>query len=137
MIFYSARKILNRAGRSPSRILLAFKAHVSTRLPRNHSDPLYRYSQMDFTGDSYMVNPWELINNSFRWKSIEVAQYIALASYRNYSEYAITRDTTLDLFHSPVDTTTINNNRLLRIVDGKIHFYYEEDMKRRNILWQV
>lgn len=82
-----------------------------------------------------MLNPHELIKYAFRWTPKEVAEYIGLASFRNYSEYRVTGDKSLDLFHSPVDQDTINQNRLLRIKDGRIYFYYEEDIERRNKLW--
>ena len=82
-----------------------------------------------------MTKPHDLISNYFRYTPKEVAQYIGLASFRNYGEYTVTKDTTLDLFHSPVDQDNINQNRLLRIVDDRIHFYYEEDIPRRNKIW--
>ena len=132
---YSFRKMQIKTGRSSRRILLAFKAHASSRLPTSFRDPLYQYYQTDFTGDSFMLNPHELICNYFRWNPKEIAEYIGLASFRNYSEYLITGDKTLDLFHSPVDQDTINNNRLLRIQNGRIYFYYEEAPNRRIKLW--
>lgn len=82
-----------------------------------------------------MLNPYELLKYAFKYTPKEVAQYIGLASFRNYSEYSVTGDKSLDLFHSPVDQDTINQNRLLRILDGRIYFYYEEDTKRRNRIW--
>lgn len=82
-----------------------------------------------------MLNPHELINYSFKWKPKEVAQYIGLASFRSYSEYSVTGDKSLDLFHSPVDQDIIQQNRLLRIVDDRVYFYYEEDAKRRKQIW--
>ena len=82
-----------------------------------------------------MCNPHDLICYAFKYTPKEVAEYIGLASFRNYGEYTVTGDKTLDLFHSPVDQDTINNNRLLRIVDGRVYFYYEEDAKRRNTIW--
>jgi hypothetical protein len=135
MIWYSLRKMLNKTGGSSKRLLLAFKAHASSRLPKNRFDPLYNYYTCDFNGDSFMLNPHELIIYAFKWTPKEVAQYIGLASFRNYSDYVVTGDKSLDLFHSPVDQDTINNNRLLRIVDGRVLFYYEEDIKRRNKIW--
>lgn len=135
MLFYDMRRILLKAGKSSKNILTAFTAHATSRMPRDRYDPIYKYKQMDFSGHSFMLNPHELIQNSFRWKPIEIAQYIGLASYRNYSEYAVNNDATLDLFHSPVDQDKINQNRLLRIVNNRIHFYYEEDPKRRNRIW--
>jgi len=133
--FYSLKKIINRTGGSSKRMLLAFRAHVSSGLPKSKNDPLYRYYQMDFSGNSFMLNPHELIKYAFKYTPKEVAQYIGLASFRNYSYYRVTGDRSLDLFHSPVDQDTINQNRLLRIVDGRVHFYYEEDAKRRNRIW--
>ncbi|RZK39920.1 MAG: hypothetical protein EOO61_06865 [Hymenobacter sp.] len=127
--------MLLKTGTSSKRLLQAFTAHASSRLPKNRFDPLYSYYNCDFDGDSFMLNPHELITYAFKWTPKEVAQYIGLASYRNYSDYLVTSDKSLDLFHSPVDQDTINNNRLLRIVEDRVYFYYEEDMKRRNIIW--
>lgn len=126
---------MNKTGRSSKRILMAFSAHASSRLPKNRYDPLYDYYNTDFHGDSYMINPHELITYAFKWTPKEVAQYIGLASFRSYSEYEITKDASLDLFHSPVSKDDINKNRLLRIDNNRIRFYYEEDIKRRNKLW--
>ncbi len=135
MLFYSLKKILNKTGTSSKRILMAFTAHASSRLPKNRYDPLYQYINSDFSGTSFMRNPYELIKYAFKWRPLEVAQYIGLASFRSYSDYSVTGDLSLDLFHSPVDQDTIKQNRLLRIVDGRVYFYYEEDIKRRNKIW--
>lgn len=114
---------------------MAFKAHASSRLPKNHYDPLYEYYYSDFDGESFMLNPHELIQNAFRWTPREVAQYIGLASFRSYNQYSVSRDASLDLFHSPMNEDDINKNRLLRIDNDRIRFYYEEDIPRRNKLW--
>lgn len=82
-----------------------------------------------------MLNPHELINNSFRYTPKEVAQYIGLASFRSYNDYRLTNDSSLDLLHSPMNEDAIKQNRLLRIKDGRVHFLYEEDTKRRNKIW--
>ena len=42
---------------------------------------------------------------------------------------------TLDLAHSPMGQDAINNNRLLRIDDGEIHFLYEDYTGEHT--WQV
>lgn len=126
---------MNKTGGSSKRILQAFKAHSSTRLPKSLYDPLYSYKQVDFSGESFMLNPFELLDYSFKWKPKEVAEYIGLASFRSYSDYSVSGDKSLDLFHSPVDQDIINNNRLLRILKDRIYFYYEEDISRRNKIW--
>ena len=135
MLFYSLRKIQKKTGNSAKRILLAFRAHASSSLPKSRFDPLYAYHQVDFSGDSFMLNPHELITYAFKWTPKEVAEYIGLASFRSYGEYTVTGDKSLDLFHSPVDQDIIKQNRLLRIVGNRIYFYYEEDIKRRNKIW--
>ncbi len=135
MISYSWRKILLKCGRSPKRIILAFSAHITENLPKNKFDPLYQYHQIDFDGSSFMLNPHELIRYAFKWKPRHVAEYIGLASFRNYSNYVVTKDKTLDLLHSPVSEETINNNPLLRIKNRKIHFLYEEQITTRKKLW--
>jgi hypothetical protein len=123
---------MRKTGSSSKRILLAVRSIVSNRLPKNRYDPLYPFYGIDFSGKSFIINPETLITNAFRYKPKEVAEYIALASYRSYSYYATTGDTTLDLFHSPVEQTTINSNRLLKVIDGRVHFLYEEVPKENN-----
>ena len=135
MLFYDWGRIYRKTGGSSKRILLAFKAHASSRMPLSVRDPLYNYLTTDFSGSSFMIKPHDLISNYFRYTPKEAAQYIGLASRRNYGEYTVSQNKTLDLFHSPVNQDIINQNRLLRIVDDKIHFYYEEDISRRNKIW--
>lgn len=135
MLFFSWPKIRRWAGNSSRRIFLAFKAHATTNIATSIRDPEYSLKQKDFSGESFLRNPHELINNSFRWKVKEIAQYLGLASLRSYALYALTGDKTLDLFHCNVSEDTINQNRLLKLVDQKIYFYYEEDINRRNKIW--
>jgi hypothetical protein len=135
LLFYDWPRIHRKTGGSSKRILQAFKAHATTRLPKNRWDPIYDYWNIDFSGQSFMLRPHDLINNYFRYTPKEVAQYIGLASFRSYGYYSATGDASLDLFHSPVDQDTINQNKLLSIVDNRVHFFYEEDIKRRVKIW--
>ena len=95
-------------------------------LPRNKYDPVYHYYYTDFSGDSFLVNPHALLVNRNKWKDKEIADYIGLASFRNTGEYLATGKITLDLSHSPMGQDALNNNRLLRIDRGEIHFLYED-----------
>lgn len=133
--FFSWRKINIKCGRSANRIVLAIRSLIQKELPRNRNDPIYHYYYSDFSGDSYLLNLRELLDNAFRYTNKEIAQYIAIASYRNYAIYELTGDASLDVLHSPVGHNTINKNRLLRIVGDKIFFKYEEDTNRRKELW--
>lgn len=135
MIRYSIRRILIKAGRSSIRIVDAFKAACSSETARNRYDPQWKYRFTDFSGQSFMCNPQELFYNAFRYTHKEVAQYIILASYRSFANYSLTGDKALNLLHSPVPEVTIKQNRLLRILDNKIYFYYEEVPQRRIQVW--
>ena len=107
---------------------MMLRAMTMTSLPRNLYDPLYNYYYDDFSGESFLLRPTILLHEAFRYRPKEVAQYIGLASFRNYAHYCVTRDTTLDLLHSPVHEDIINKNRLLRIENGRIHFLYEKSL---------
>lgn len=130
MIFYDWRKIRLIAGLNPNKIILATRTLLG-EVPKNRYDPLYHYYIRDFTGKSFLVNIGEVLENDFFYRPKEIAEYIALASFRNYSNYASSGDTSLDLFHCPVRQDIITNNRLLSIEDGKILFKYEEVTKEK------
>lgn len=132
--FFSWRKIYRKCGRSSNRIVRAIRSLQQKELPRNRFDPMYDYYYSDFSGDNYILNLKELLDNAFRYSNKEIAQYVAIASYRNYAHYELTGDASLDLLHSPAEQDTINKNRLLRIIDDKVYFKYEEDT-RRNEIW--
>jgi hypothetical protein len=100
-------------------------------LPRHVYDPVYKYYYTDFSGDSFLVNPDALLVHRYEWKEKELADYIGLASFRSTGEYLATGKVTLDLSHSPLGQDAINNNRLLRIDRGEIHFLYEDYTKEK------
>jgi len=121
MIRYSWKKIYKKTGRSSKAIVEAFRIHVTKRT----RDKYNKYLWADFTGDSYMLNPYELLTFSFKYTAKQLAQYIILASYRNYIDYKLLRDKTLDIRLSPITKKQLLKNPLLTIENNKIHFYYE------------
>jgi hypothetical protein len=73
-------------------------------------------------GDSYIINPHRVLTD--RNSNIESKiQYIELACMRNYFDYKLAGDSTLELLL--VDPTTIQHNPLLKVVNNKIHFKFE------------
>ncbi len=126
ILYYDWKKILRHAGHSSKRILLIFETMLSKSMPRNRFDPTYRYYDKDFTGRSFLLHPEDLLSHRNKYKDKEIADYIGLASFRNLGEYKATGKLTLDLAHSPIGQDIINNNRLLRIDRGDIHFLYED-----------
>ena len=94
--------------------------------PKNYHDKTFKFYRYRFGGKSYLLNPKELLEAGRALSDREVVEYAGVASFRNYHNYVNTKDTTLDLLECPVSEEIINNNRLLKIKDGRIHFYYEE-----------
>lgn len=132
MIRFSWKKIQHEAGRSSKRIYLCLLSMLSTAMPRSRYDPLYRLQQKDFTGDSYLLEPYSLVlwgptEASYK----EVADYLGLASFRKFSEYLTTNDAGLDILHSPLSEEQMKQNRLLSIENGRIRFKYEEVTKEK------
>ena len=76
-----------------------------------------------------MLHPDILLHHSYKYKFIEIAQYIALCSYRATGDYLATQEVRLDSILVPaIIIQVIQNNRLLYISedDGYLHFMYEE-----------
>lgn len=129
MLLYDWRSIYRVTGGQARKIILAIKALSSEQPPLNHYDPIYHYYYKNLTGKSFLLNPKELIESDYFYKAKEIADYIGLASFRNYSYYATTGDASLDLLHSPVEQDIINKNRLLSIENGRVLFKFEEVIK--------
>lgn len=129
LILFNWRSIARAAKNDPKRILLALRV-LNGEKPKNTYDPLYFFYMKDLSGNSFLINLKELLENDCFYTAKEIAEYVALASFRNYSTYATTNDATLDLLHSPVSEVTITNNRLLSIENGKILFKFEEVTRR-------
>lgn len=92
----------------------------------NRYDPTYRFSLEDWSGDSFLVHPEKILSNRSKFKDSELAEYVALASFRSYANYKVTGKKTLPILMSPVNHNVINNNRLLTLHGEEIFFCWEE-----------
>jgi hypothetical protein len=135
MIFYSWSKIRRKAGNSSKRVITILEAMLANGMPRSRYDPIYSYYYEDFAGHSFLKNPEYLLQFRYKWRDKEIADYIGLASFRNFGEYKVNGKVTLDLALSPLGQDAINNNRLLRIDRNEIHFLYEDYTGEHT--WQV
>jgi hypothetical protein len=122
---YDWKKICKAAKNNVGHIVTIFDMITYNRRPRSLQDSRLLFYGKDFSGQSFMLNPKGLLENKHAFTYKEIAQYIALASYRNYSDYIITGDKTLSLLKSPVSQQKLTGNRLLQI-DKKIKFLFEE-----------
>ena len=109
-------------------IVRIFRMIVEKQIPKNKHDPIYRYSQKNFSGISFMLHPDVLLYHSFKYKYREIAQYISLCALRSSADFISTQDPSLDVILLPgLDPEKIiENNRLLIIDEDKVYFRYEE-----------
>jgi|3_EtaG_2_1085321.scaffolds.fasta_scaffold01249_4 hypothetical protein len=131
MLLYDWQKIYKASDGSVGEIFCIFEMLVNKSVPTHRSDKLYRYSQQDFNGLSFLAHPDVLLYNSYKHSYKEIAAYLATASFRSISDYAATQTTTLELLHLPFAdflVANINDNSLLRIDEetNLVHFLYEE-----------
>ena len=128
MFFYDWAKIYDASQGNVVEIVRIFRMIVEKQIPKNKYDPIYRYSQKDFSGMSFMLHPDILLYHSFKYKYREVAQYISLCALRSATDFISTKDPSLDMVLIPglSPETVIENNRLLKIGEDKVFFIYEE-----------
>ena len=128
MFFYDWPKIYDASQGSVIEIVRIFRMIVEKQIPKNKYDSIYRYSQKNFSGISFMLHPDVLLYHSFKYKYREIAQYISLCALRSSADFISTQDPSLDVILLPgLDPEKIiENNRLLIIDEDKVYFRYEE-----------
>ena len=128
MFFYDWPKIYNASQGSVIEIVRIFRMIVEKQIPKNKYDPIYRYSQKNFSGISFMLHPDVLLYHSFKYKYREIAQYISLCALRSSVDFISTQDPSLDVILLPGlnPEKIIENNRLLMLDENKVYFRYEE-----------
>ena len=128
MIYFDWKKILEASHGNVGDIITILRILTYKMTPKNYYDKTFKFYEKSFHGSSYLVNPVALLEKGRAFSDKEVAEYVGVASFRNSFEYAKTKDTTLDLIYCQVSENIINQNRLLEIRDGIIHFKYEETL---------
>jgi hypothetical protein len=126
VIFYNWAKMYRYTEGKSSDIVTLIAYITYPTLPRNRSDSIYSLAQKDWSGDSFLLHPEKIITNRRTYGDTELAQYVALASFRSYAEYQATGKRSLDMLLSPVSAELIDNHRLLTRVEDTIYFCWEE-----------
>ena len=129
MIFYNWKLILRESKYSIRELLKTMKYITFKPQIYNEEDPFYSHSQIDWSGESFLLNPKLLFINRPKHLDKHLVEYIALASLRNYGNYVSFNDLTLDLLICKDREDLINKNSLLLIKDEKVYFRYEEAPK--------
>ncbi len=126
MLLFNWKQVLRESRRSNAELLkimtyLTFKPKIYSKY-----DMYYKYSTVNWSGSSFLRNPKPLFIHRKSFPDKQIVEYIGLASLRNYPEYVMQGILTLDLLACSRKEDLINNNRLLSIENGEIHFLYEE-----------
>ena len=128
MFLFDWPKIYDASEGNVVEIVRIFRMIVEKQIPKNKYDPIFRYSQKDFSGINFMLHPDVLLYHSFKYKYREVAQYISLCALRSSADFISTQDPSLDMVLMPglSPEKIIENNRLLEIDEDRVYFRYEE-----------
>ena len=130
MIKYDMEKIMRASDGDPTSILTIIHILTYNRIPSSNKDPIYKYYGKSYLGNSFLANPKQLLVERKNYSNLEAANYVCVASYRNYHEYQKNGNTTLELIHLPMLEEIIEENRLLQMKDGVIHFKFEDNAKQ-------
>ena len=120
MLLFDWTKVYDTAAGSIYNCNMIMEMLIRGSVPKNKYDPIYKFSQKNFRGKSFLVHPEFLLYHSHKYTQKEVCMYYALASLRSLAEYRASYKTTLDSLHCPVDLDEINDNRLLIVNDETI-----------------
>jgi hypothetical protein len=126
VIFFNWAKMFTATEGRSSDIVTLLATITYPNLPRNLHDSTYRLSSDNWSGDSFLLHPEKIFINRNNFGDTELAQYVALASFRSYAEYEATTKRSLNLLMSPVSTELIDNHRLLSRIENEIFFCWEE-----------
>lgn len=126
MITYDWKTVWNKSEGKASKILDIVSYLTYKDIPDNIYDPIMRYVDTDWDGISFLLNPEAIVQWRMKKYEKDLAEYVALASFRSLAEYKITKRTTLSLMESPLVPETIDNNKFLAIDNDVIRFRWEE-----------
>lgn len=126
MIKYDWLRIFKKSEGHPTAILNIIAYITFDPIPKNAYDPIKKYTQIDWDGDSFLLNPSAVLFNRKKVSEKDLAEYVALASFRSLAEYKVTGRKTLSVMECPVSLETVNRNPLLSVSEGKIYFCWEE-----------
>jgi hypothetical protein len=130
MLLFDWNKIMRISKGNVGNIIQILRIITYKIQPKNYYDKTFKFYKYKFGGSSYILNPKDLLERGRAFSDREVVEYAGVASFRNYHEYVNTKDTTLDFLMSPISEGIINNNRLLELKDGRVHFMFEETMEK-------
>ncbi len=132
MLLFNWKKVYDKSQGSTNAIVDILNMIYYKRIPYNKYDPLYKYVDINFSGDSFLLNPKGLLENAHKYSSKEIAVYTAIAARRKLSDYLAFGTKTLSISYTPDNTLSLlTKNRLLHVEGTKIFFIFEEAHRRK------
>lgn len=129
MITFNWLKVYQLSNGIPSNIIDIIAYLTFRPLPKNNYDPIKKYASINWAGDSFLLNSSAVIYNRSRCEDKDLAEYVALASFRSLAEYDATKRKTLSVEICPITLESINKNKLLSIANDEIYFAWEETIQ--------
>lgn len=126
MVLFDWKKIVDRTGGKSKDILAVMHMLTFMTFPSDTKDVLYKYIHINFVGNSFAEELKPFFFEAKRYTTRERLEYLSLLSRRSFAEYMHNQTVTLDLSHANLSQDIINNNRLLTLKDGLVHFKYED-----------
>lgn len=128
MILYNWKTILRHSKGSSKNIVGIIDYLIDKNIPYSRFHTAWNWSQIDWSGDSFLLNPRPLVRLRYSGKTsdLDIAHYIGLASLRSYPEFQATDKLSLALLACQGKENLINKNSLLYIENDEVHFKYEE-----------
>jgi hypothetical protein len=127
MIFFDWPTVFTESEALPHKLLDIITYITLKPIPKNHYDAhIKRLSVINWVGHSFLLNPRKVITSRDVYPDEKLAEYVALASFRNYNQYKVTKQTTLSVYECPVSTESLKENKLLTIQNDQIYFCWEE-----------
>lgn len=127
MILYDFEKIIETCKHNVNDVFDVLDMITHSKIAKNKFDRLYKWANIDFKGQSFMLHPDVAFYNSYKYTKKEVVQYFGIAAFRLTSLYVAQQIVTIKADNLPFDRNLYRENRLLSIDrSGVVHFKYEE-----------
>jgi len=131
MLLYDFEKIIETCNKNVNDVFDVLDMLTHKTIPNNKFDRLYKWANINFKGQSFMLHPEVVFYNSYKYTKKEVVQYFGIAAFRLTSLYIAQQTVTIKAVNLPLDRNLYIENRLLSIDDrGIVHFKYEEVTKK-------
>ena len=79
MLLFDWKKIYETCDGNTSEVVRVLRMLVEKQIPNNRFDKIYKYSNLDFTGMSFLLHPDVLLYNAYKYSNKDICIYMAMA----------------------------------------------------------